>query len=118
MNEEELQHRIKNAIILLADGHPFKVGDLTFGCKDKNHFSITGWTLINDLAKVTKESALKELTDTKTLFTKMTVASKELAEFIKGRQIEYCLGYDYGMGAVGICKEIDGHLTWEVDVKN
>ena len=118
MNEEELQHRIKNAIILLNDGHPFKVGDLTFGCKDKSHFSVTGWSLINDLAKVTKQSALNELTDIKMLFTKMTIASNELADFLKGRQIEFCLGYDYGLGAIGICKETNGNLTWEADLKN
>jgi hypothetical protein len=118
MNEDELQQRIKSAIILLADGHPFKVGDLMFGCKDKKHFSVTGWTLKNDLANVTKQSALNELTDIKTLFTKMTIASNELADFLKGRQIEYCLGYDYGMGAIGICKETDGNLTWEADLKN
>lgn len=118
MNDEELQHRIKNAIILLTDGHPLKVGDLTFGCKDKNHFSVTGWTSINDLAKVTKQSALNELRDIKILFTKMTFASKELTDFLKGRHIEYCLGYDYGMGAIGICKEINGHMIWEADLKN
>lgn len=118
MNADELQHRIKNAIILLADGHSLKVGDLTFRCKDKNHLSVTGWTLKNDLVNVTKQSALGELADIKTIFTKMTIASNELADFIKNRQIEYCLGFDYGMGAVGICKETNGHLTWEADLKN
>ena len=118
MNEEELQHRIKNAIILLADGHPLKVGDLTFGCKDKYHISVSGWTVINDLTNVTKQTALNELSDIKALFAKMTIASNELTDFLKGRQIEYCLGYDYGMGAIGICKEIDGHLTWEAGLKN
>jgi hypothetical protein len=118
MNADELQHRIKNAIILLADGHTFEVGNLTFGCKDKNHLSVTGWTLKNDLVNVTKQSALSELADIKTLFNNMNIASNELADFIKNRQIEYCLGFDYGMGAVGICKETNGHLTWEADLKD
>jgi hypothetical protein len=118
MNADELQHRIKNAIILLEDGHSSKVGELTFGCKDENHFSVTGWTLKKDLVNVTKQSASSELTDIKTLFTKMTIASNELADFIKNRQIEYCLGFDYGMGAIAICKETNGHLTWEADLKN
>lgn len=117
MNAEELQHRMKNAIILLADGHSLKVGDLTFGCKDKKHFSVTGWTLKKDLANMTKQSALTELADIKELFITMTIASNELADFIKGRQIEYCLGFDYGMGAIGICKETKGQLTWEADLK-
>lgn len=118
MNEDELQHRIKSAIILLADDHPIKVGDLTFGSKDEKHFSVTGWTIKNDLANVTKQSALNELTEIKILFAKMTIASIELADFIKGKQIEYCLGYDYGMGAIEICKETDGNLIWEADLKN
>jgi hypothetical protein len=118
MNTEELQHRIKNAIILLAEGHSSKVGDLTFGCKDESHFSVTGWTLNIDLANVTKQSALAELEDIKALFTKMIVASNELSDFVKNRQIEYCLGLDYGNGAVAICKETNGILTWEADLKN
>lgn len=105
MNAEELQHRIKNVIILLADGHSLKVGDLTFACTGKNHFSVTGWTLKNDLMNVTKQSALTELADIKTLFTNMTIASNELADFIQGRQIEFCLGYDYGMGAIEFAKK-------------
>lgn len=118
MNAEELKHRLKNTILLLADGHTLKVGDLTFGCKDENHFSVTGWTIKNDLTNVTKHSAINELAEIKRLFTEMTIASNELAEFIKNRQIEYCLGYDYAIGAIGICKEINGQIIWEVDLKN
>jgi len=94
MIEEELQHRIKSALTLLVDGYPFKVGDLTFGCKGKTHLSVTGWTNNNLLENVTKRSALGELEDIKSLFSKMVEASKELSEFIKGRQVEYYLGYD------------------------
>ncbi|MBK6840045.1 MAG: hypothetical protein IPG90_18645 [Bacteroidetes bacterium] len=67
---------------------------------------------------MTKQSALIELADIKTLFTRMTIASNELADYIQGRQIEYCLGYEYGMGAIGICKETNVQLTWEADLKN
>jgi hypothetical protein len=49
MNEQELIQRINSAIVLLTDGHTFKVGDLTFSCRDKKHFSVTGWTVKNDL---------------------------------------------------------------------
>jgi len=43
VNEEKLLHRIKNALVLLSDGHPFKVGDLTFSCDNKDNFSVSGW---------------------------------------------------------------------------
>lgn len=117
MTEEELQHRIKSALILLSDGHPFKVGDLTFGCKDKTHFSVSGWTNNNLLENVTQQSALAELKDIKSLFSKMVDTSKELADFVKGRQVEYYLGYDYGMGSIGICNEKSGQLKWETELR-
>ena len=117
MNTEELRHRIKNALILLADGHSLNVGDLTFGCKNKNHFSVSGWTNNNLLENVTKQSALSELKDIKSLFSKMVDASNELSEFIKDKQIEYYLGYDYGMGGLGICYEKNGQMIWETELR-
>jgi hypothetical protein len=116
MEKQELELRIKNAIILLSDGHPFKVGDLTFGTKDKDHFSVTGWTITNDLKNITKESATKELMEIKDLFKRMTSVSKELSNFIENKKLEYHLGFDYGMGAIGICTEKDGQLKWETDL--
>ncbi|PIQ31955.1 MAG: hypothetical protein COW63_07555 [Bacteroidetes bacterium CG18_big_fil_WC_8_21_14_2_50_41_14] len=118
MDEQELKHRIKNAIVLLTDGHPFRVGDLTFSCRDNNQFSVTGWTIKNDLKNISKTTALNELTETKELFNKMTIASQELADFIIGRQVEYHLGYDYGMGGVEICNEINGQLKWTTELND
>lgn len=117
MNEEELHHRIKNAIALLKDGQSFKVGDLTFGSKDSKHFSVTGWTVCNDLKNLTKQKALTELNETKDLFNKMLAVSPELSDFIKYRQVEYSLGYDYGMGGLGICNEIGGQIKWTVELR-
>ena len=113
MDKEELKHRIRTALVLLADGHSLKVGDLTFGCKDKKHFSVTGWTNNNLLENVTRQSALTELNGIKSLFSKMVNVSNELYEFTKDKQIEYYLGYDYGMGGLGICYEKDGQVIWE-----
>lgn len=112
MTDLELKDRIKNAIILLTDEHSIKVGDLTFGAKDKKHFSVTGWTLCNDLQDLTKQKALTELQETKDLFKKMINYSSELSDFTKDRKIEYCLAYDYGMGGLEICNEVQGKLKW------
>ena len=73
MTEDELRHRIKSAVILLTDGHPFKVGELTFRCRNENQFSVTGWTIKNDQKNMTKASALKELSETKELFRKIKI---------------------------------------------
>lgn len=117
MNEEELHHRIKNAIILLKEGHPFNVGDLTFGCRDNGHFFVTGWTLCNDLKNMTRQRALIELNETKSLFNKMTSVSPELTDFIKDRDIQYSLGYDYGMGGLEICNETGGQIKWTAAIE-
>ena len=116
MDTNELQPRIKTALILLADGHSLNVGDLTFSCKDKRHFSVSGWTNNNLLENVTQQSALTELKDIKSMFSKMVDTSNELSEFIKDKQIEYYLGYDYGMGSIGICSEKGGQLKWETEL--
>lgn len=113
MSEEEFHQRIKNAIILLKDGHPFKVGDLTFGCSNNNHFSVTGWTLCNDLKNMTKQRAIIDFNETKVLFNKTTSVSPELTDFIKDRHIQYSLAYDYGMG-LEICNETDGQINGQM----
>jgi len=48
---------------------------------------------------------LKELKETKELFKKMINTSNDLREFIEGREIEYVLCYNYGMGSLEICSE-------------
>lgn len=117
MDTEELKHRIKNALILLADGHSSKVGDLTFGCKDKTYFSVSGWTHNNHIENVTRQSALAELKDIKSLFSKMVNASCELSDFIKGKLITYYLSYDYGSGGLEICYEKNGQVIWQAKLK-
>ena len=77
---------------------------------------MTGWTLANDLKNKTRASAIKELNEIKDLFRHMISTSKDLSDFIDNRKIEYHLGYDYGMGAIGICTEVDGKLKWETDL--
>ena len=117
MTESEIKHRVKNAIILLTDGHPLKVGDLTFAVKDKTHFSVIGWTIRNDLKILTKEKALAELNEIKELFNKFLYISPELKNFIKDRKVEYCLSYDYGMGSIEICREVDGQIKWIITLE-
>jgi hypothetical protein len=65
------------------------------------------------LENVTQQTSLTELEEIKSLFAKMVVASKDLADFIKDKQIEYYLGYDDGKGSIGICREVNEQITWE-----
>lgn len=117
MNEEELKDRIRNALLILQDDNSFKVGDLTLSAKDNSSFSVTGWTVKKELTSVTKRSALNKLSEIKSLFNHMLYVSTELSDFLNQRQIEYNLGYDYGMGGIGICSEIGGQIKWETEIK-
>jgi len=112
MNKEELLSRIKAAIVLLPDGHTLKIGDLSLSCSDKNHLAVKGWT-IHNLDSMNKQIALSELQEIKSLFINMVDASSNLKDFINGMQIEFYLGYDYQLGSVGICSEINGEIKWE-----
>ena len=89
MNEEELKHRIRNALVVIQNNNSFKVGELTFSAKDKSSFSVAGWTVKNELKNVTKRSALNELNEIMSFFNKMVQVSTELSDFLKQRQIEY-----------------------------
>ena len=117
MDKEELKNRIKNTIVLLGEGHHIQVGNLTLSSKGKSLLTVEGWTNNNYLENVTKQSALAELKDIKDLFLKMVDASSDLADFIQKKQIEYSLGYDYGMGSIAICRDKDEKIFWETDLK-
>jgi hypothetical protein len=107
MGIEELRNRIKSAIIIIADGRPFKVKDLLFSITDKNTLSVTGWTNQAAFDTIDREIALTELATIKSNFYKMIDISNELKEFIKSKKVEYFLNYDYGKGSVEICSEIN-----------
>ncbi len=47
----------------------------------------------------------------------MMSAAEELTFFVKDKQIEFILGFDYGTGSVHICREINGEIHWEYDLK-
>ena len=116
MNRTELQQRIKNALQIITEGHYYKVGELTFSCIENEHFAVTGWTISNDLKNITQKSALNELHEIKNQFYEMTIVSSELDNFIKGKEIEYRLGYDYGNGSILICSEFNGQLKWNIEL--
>jgi hypothetical protein len=116
MDEIELQHRIKNALIIVAENNPFKVGDLIFSSKNEMHFNVSGSTMKNSIESLTHETVIKELDEIKTLFLKMVNLSTELQSFIKNRKLEYSLIFDYGMGSLGICTESDGKVKWHMEL--
>ncbi len=117
MTEEEVKTKLKNAIQLLVDQHPYTVGDITLSSKDRNNIGVTGWTNSISLENITKQQTLADLSEIKVVFENMVKCSNEFEHFIKDKQIVYHIGYDYGMGAISICSETNGHLVWETELK-
>lgn len=107
--------RIKTAMEFLKDGKSFKVGDLRLGMDDGSHMYVTGWSQYSNIENLTKHQALRELEEIKILFQRMIDVSQELKEFIRDKIIKYNLAFDYGMGAIGICSELEGIVKWEMD---
>lgn len=78
---------------------------------------VTGWSTFNNLENLTRQIALKELQEIKSLFQKMVDISPELKEFTKDKIVEFNLVFDYGEGAIGVFSEKGGVVKWEVDLK-
>lgn len=118
MKNEEFHHRIKNAIILLEEGHPYKVGELILHCQNSNQISITGWSQKTNIKYLTIENAQNELKEIKEVFTRMSLDSVQLFDFLKGRELEYYLCFDdYGKAGIEICSEINGITEWKILLK-
>ena len=116
MNEEQIKHRINNALTLLKEGNSFNVGDLLFESFSINQFSVTGWSISNNLNNITKQSAIIELSEIKSLFEKMIIISPELSTFLKNKLIKYHLNFDTGKASINICSEIAGKINWEIKI--
>lgn len=114
---EEVSNRIKSGIEFLKAGLPFKVGDLYWGIDKDSYFNVTGVSKYIHFENITKGIALAELSDIKSVFFRMVDTSTELNQFIKDRKIKFNLDYDYGMGDIRICSEIDGVVNWHSSFK-
>jgi hypothetical protein len=110
--------RIKTAVDFLKDGQAFKLGDLTLGITDNGAMYVTGWTHYLNIENLTRDIALTELKEIKELFERMTHYSPELKTFTVDKVVKYNLAYDdSGKVGIGICEEVNGQLTWTMDLK-
>lgn len=112
---EDLIKRIKNAIIILNDGHPFKVEELYLSLNN-GLLNITGESQSTDLKNVTPNSALMELGEIKSIFNAMISNSVDLQNFVVNKSLKFNLDFNYGMGSIRICNEMDGVVKWEYKI--
>lgn len=108
--------RIDTAIKFLKEGKSFCVRDLRLSINGTHNIYVTGWSRYLNLENLTKYRALKELEEIKNVFNQMLNASENLRNFICDKEIKYSLGFNYGMGGIGICSERNGVIKWETEL--
>lgn len=112
-----MKERIKIALEFLKNGQSFTVGDLRFSMSSPDLLSVTGWSQYLNFSNLSKANSLNELAEIKKIFSDMVVASDDLKGFISNKSIEYVLCYDDGgKASIDICSEMDGHITWKVQL--
>ncbi len=109
--------RIKQAVQFLKDGQSFTVNEIRLGIKD-NYVYVTGWTSFKQLSDLNKSSAAMELNKIKAEFDFFLNECKELKDFVKGKIMKFNLAFDYGMGSIGICSEVNNIIIWESTIKD
>jgi len=109
--------RIKAALEFLKDNQGFKVGGLYLAPRE-NEISVVGQTNYNDTDNLNKRIALNELNDIKAEFNDYRELDKDFNSFFENKRIRFCLAYDYGMGGIELCNDLDGKITWSYDIKD
>jgi len=109
--------RIKAALEFLKDNQGFKVGGLYLAPR-VNEISVVGQTNYNNTDNLNKRIAINELNDIKAEFNDYEELDTEFNSFFENKTVRFCLAYDYGMGGIELCNDLDGKITWSYDVKD
>lgn len=117
MTTDNTVKALENAVHSLTGGHLYNVGGLTFRTLDNSNIQVTGSTVKHDLTLITRSSCILEMGDVKKEFMRMLDLSTAFKDYIEDKAIQFCLIYDYGMGGVFLCEEVNGHITWSPDVR-
>jgi tRNA(Arg) A34 adenosine deaminase TadA len=110
--------RLKVAASLAKEGRSLAVGDVLVGSEDTETLTVTGWTNATSLETITTHSALTELHEIKSIYRNMLEACPDLLELAGKKTVKLRLGFDYGMGAVWICSELNNIVAWETELKS
>jgi hypothetical protein len=109
--------RIQAALEFLKDNQGFKVGGLYLSPRE-NEIAVVGQTNYNDTDNLNKGIALNELKDIKAEFNDYRDLDADFNNFFKDKTIRFCLAYDYGMGGIELCNDLNGRITWSYDIKD
>ncbi len=114
MDTSEIQRKIWR----IADGIPFKLGNLTIRTTNSDKLLVTGWTNTIHFNSISRDNIVNELKELKQSFYELRSSFKELDDIIINNDlnIEFHMAYDdSGKCSIGICSEINGEINWYID---
>ena len=103
--------RFEVALERLRDGHAFTFRGVGFWLAPDGSLEVraqSSWRIEN----TTEQTALSDLENAKNLLAALIKGSSSFASLVMGRAHRFVLIDDYGMGAVELCRLVDGALIW------
>ena len=108
---------IRTKIWRIADGIPFKMGNMTIRTTDSEKLLVLGWTDVIYFENITKDKIIQEFGELKSSFSDLRESFSELDDIIKlnNLTVEFHMAYnDYGKVGIGLCSEIEGEINWYI----
>ena len=108
---------IQKRIVLISDGVPFKLGNMTIRTTDSGLLVATGYTNTIHFENISKSTVLRELENLKISFTDLCEDFHELEDLVKRRNqaIEFHMAYDdAGKTSISLCSEINEKVQWYI----
>lgn len=108
-------NKIEQRTRLIADGVPFKYGNITISTTDSGKLLVTWWTQTIYIENITKEKSERELDQLKEVFAELVDEYDAIESLRNNFEIEFLVSYDTGKAGVGICSEINNELIWYIE---
>ena len=108
--------RFELALERLQDGHAFTFRGVGFWLAPDGSLEVrapSSWRIEN----ITEQTALSDLERAKNLLDVLIEESSSFASLVNGLARRFVLIDDYGMGAVELCRLVNGALIWAKGVQ-
>ena len=108
--------RLEIAIDFVRKGQAFAIGGLQLYGEDAATLCVTGLSQFYSIRHITREIALKELSEVMEGFNRMLEVCPCLLELTGKSRVKFVLACDCGKSSVGICSSEEGVISWDVDL--